>query len=102
MAITELEESRLERLERKLDQLLSLIQPNTVMVRTHYTAKEAGTLLRLSAWTIRQYCKAGTIRATRRKRVPGGRADWSIPASEIARFQNRIPANPPEVVSTQA
>lgn len=48
----------------------------------YLTVAEAAERLRLSIWTVREYCRQGHLRATQINR----RAGYRIPASEVERL----------------
>lgn len=66
--------ARLERLER---------QQGQAVVREAYTVAQVAERLGLSAWTVRQACNTGRIRATKSR---NGR-DWRIPHDELLRIE---------------
>jgi excisionase family DNA binding protein len=85
----------LQRIESKLDELLSLLR-NPAEVRTSYTVEEAAELLGVSRNTVRIWCRHGRINAARRSEKSGGVELWGIPASEITRYRNHglLPMDP--------
>jgi excisionase family DNA binding protein len=63
--------------------------------RAYYSVEEVAKILGKSAYTVRQWCNEGRLNATKRIERRGRNALWSIPATEIARYQNEglLPLN---------
>jgi excisionase family DNA binding protein len=70
----------LARIEKQQQEILSRLTPKAS--RKYLTVEEAAGRLDRSAWTVRQLCNLGLIRA-----VKGEDKTWRIPADEVARLE---------------
>ena len=70
----------LARIEKQQQEILSRLTPKAS--RKYLTVEEAAGRLDRSAWTVRQLCNLGQIRA-----VKGEDKTWRIPADEVARLE---------------
>lgn len=75
-------EERLARIEAKLTQLLE-----RQAVKEFYTPEEFARLVGREAFTCREYCRLGRIRALKKASGRGKHASWVIPHDELLRFQ---------------
>src|ERR1700733_6529278 len=75
-------EDRLARIEAKLTQLLE-----RQAVKAFYTPEEFARLVGREAFTCREYCRLGRIRAQKKASGRGKHASWVIPHDELLRFQ---------------
>ena len=71
--------ARLDRLENLNLEILSRLTPKAT--RKFLPADEVADRLNRSAWTVRQLCAAGLIRAVK------DNGTWRIPADEVARLE---------------
>ena len=74
-----------ERLERIESMLAVLVGRQTV--KDFYTPEEFAGLVRREAFTCREYCRLGRIRALKKASGRGKYASWVIPHDELLRFQ---------------
>ena len=75
-------EDRLSRIEAML---LQLTQRQTV--KEYYTPEEFARVVGREAFTCREYCRLGRIRAQKKASGRGKHASWVIPHDELLRFQ---------------
>ena len=75
-------EDRLSRIEAML---LELTQRQAV--KEYYTPEEFARIVGREAFTCREYCRLGRIRAQKKASGRGKHAAWVIPHAELLRFQ---------------
>ncbi len=75
-------EERLSRIEAMLHQLVE-----RQAVRDYYTPEEFARIVGREAFTCREYCRLGRIRALKKASGRGKHASWVIPHAELLRFQ---------------
>ena len=75
-------EDRLARIESMLMQLVE-----RQAVKAYYTPEEFARLVGREAFTCREYCRLGRIRAQKKASGRGKHASWVIPHEELLRFQ---------------
>ncbi len=75
-------EDRLARIEAMVRQL---VERQTV--KEFYTPEEFARLVGREAFTCREYCRLGRIRAHKKASGRGKHASWVIPHDELLRFQ---------------
>jgi len=75
-------EERLSRIEGLLAQL---VERQTI--KEFYTPEEFARLVGREAFTCREYCRLGRIRAQKKASGRGKHASWVIPHDELLRFQ---------------
>jgi predicted site-specific integrase-resolvase len=75
-------EERLERIEAMLAALVER-QP----VQEWYTPHQAARLLGKSEFTVREWCRLGRIRASKKNSGRGKHAAWAIAKDELLRLQ---------------
>jgi hypothetical protein len=75
-------EDRLARIEAMLTQLIE-----KQAVKEFYTPEEFARLVGREAFTCREYCRLGRIRALKKASGRGKHASWVIPHDELLRFQ---------------
>ena len=75
-------EDRLARIEAMLTQLVE-----KQAVKEFYTPEEFARLIGREAFTCREYCRLGRIRAHKKASGRGKHASWVIPHDEVLRFQ---------------
>jgi hypothetical protein len=75
-------EERLNRIEAMLQQLVE-----RQAVKEFYTPEEFARLIGREAFTCREYCRLGRIRALKKASGRGKHASWVIPHEELLRFQ---------------
>jgi len=73
---------RLERIEALLE---SLVERQTM--REFYSIEEFAQIVHKSEFTVREYCRLGRLQAMKKASGRGAHASWSIPHSELLRFQ---------------
>ena len=75
-------EVRLARIEAMLQQLVE-----QQAVREFYTPEQFARIVGREAFTCREYCRLGRIRALKKASGRGKHASWVIPHDELLRFQ---------------
>lgn len=75
-------EEQLREIREKLDMLLS-----AQAVREHYTVAQAAAILGRSEYRIRDHCRNGRIKASRRMESHGPHREWVISHEEVMRCQ---------------
>lgn len=75
-------EERLSRIEAMLHQLVE-----RQAVKAYYTPEEFARLVGREAFTCREYCRLGRIRAQKKASGRGKHASWVIPHDELVRFE---------------
>ena len=75
-------EDRLARIEAMLTQLVE-----KQAVKEFYTPEEFSRLVGREAFTCREYCRLGRIRALKKASGRGKHASWVIPHDELLRYQ---------------
>ena len=86
----------LARIEKQNLEILAAVAPKAS--RKYLSVEEAAERLDRSAWTIRQLCKSGQIKA-----VKGNDGCWRIPADEVARLEEEgVPTLPKRLNRTDA
>jgi excisionase family DNA binding protein len=82
----------LTRIEKQNLEILARLSPKAS--RRYLSVDEAAERLNRSAWTVRQLCASGQIRA-----VKGDDKTWRIPADEVSRLEEdgapRLPKRTP-------
>jgi Helix-turn-helix domain len=73
---------RLSRIESMLKQLVE-----RQAVKEFYTPEEFARIVGREAFTCREYCRLGRIRALKKASGRGKHASWVIPHDELLRFQ---------------
>src|SRR5271167_4281780 len=74
-----------ERLDRIESMLHELVERQTI--KAFYTPEEFARLVGREAFTCREYCRLGRIRALKKASGRGKYASWVIPHDELLRFQ---------------
>ena len=88
--------ARLDRIEAALQ---TLLKQHTV--KEWYSTSEIAELLGKAEYTVREWCRCGRIRATKRQYLRGAYPEWMISHKELERIQNEgllppaKPANEP-------
>jgi len=75
-------EDRLSRIEAMPAELVE-----RQAVKEFYTPEEFARLVGREAFTCREYCRLGRIRAQKKASGRGKHASWVIPHTELIRFQ---------------
>jgi hypothetical protein len=85
----------LERLERIEAALATLIDQR--QVQDWYDTKTAGDILGRSAYSVREWCRLGRVRAEKRSCGRGTSKEWMISHEELMRIkaQGLLPQTPP-------
>jgi len=73
---------RLDRIESMLQQLIG-----RQTVKDFYTPEEFARLIGREAFTVREYCRLGRIRAQKKASGRGKHAAWAISHEELQRYQ---------------
>lgn len=73
---------RLERIESALE---ALVRENGG--REYYTTAEVAGILGKAEFTVREWCRLGRIRATKRRSGRGAHPAWVIAHDELQRFR---------------
>jgi Helix-turn-helix domain len=76
-------ESRLERIERLLADLVSVRQ-----IKDYYGTDEFAQIVGKAEFTCREWCRHGRIKAVKRACGHGRSKEWAIPHDELLRYQN--------------
>ncbi len=74
---------RLANIESRLDQLLDGKQQ-----RESYSVEQFAERVGLDPWTIREYCRHGRIRATKKASGRGRHKAWAISHAELRRYES--------------
>jgi hypothetical protein len=75
-------EDRLSRIEAMLETLIE-----RQAVKDYYTPEEFARIVGREAFTCREYCRLGRIRAQKKASGRGKHASWVIAHAELIRFQ---------------
>ena len=75
-------EERLSKIEAMLHQLVE-----RQAVKAYYTPEEFAKLIGREAFTCREYCRLGRIRALKKASGRGKHTSWVIAHEELLRFQ---------------
>ncbi len=75
----------LQRLEKIEAQLAVLIEQQTI--RDWYTTEELARVVGKAEFTVREWCRAGRIKAEKRMSGRGAFAAWVISHAELLRYQ---------------
>ncbi len=75
-------EDRLDRIESMLQQLVE-----RQAAKDFYTPEEFARLIGREAFTVREYCRLGRIRAQKKASGRGKHAAWAISHEELQRYQ---------------
>jgi hypothetical protein len=84
----------LKALIEDLDTSLSAIQASLStlvqqrVVKEYFTTEEVGKIVERDAYTVREWCRYGRLRALKRSCGRGKSPEWSIPHAELVRYQN--------------
>ncbi|MEM9365672.1 MAG: hypothetical protein AAGD07_06720 [Planctomycetota bacterium] len=81
--MTELILKRLEMIEEKLNQLLE-----AKSIQEWYDTKTVGQLLGRSAYSVREWCRQGRVRAEKRVCGRGSAKEWMISHEELQRIRS--------------
>jgi hypothetical protein len=73
---------RLIRIETTLDQLL-----RQKAIKEWYTTEEAASILGKAPFTVREWCRHGRVKATKRDCGRGNSKEWIISREELMRIQ---------------
>lgn len=76
-----------DRLERIEAVLTRLVQERTV--KEWYSTAEVAQLLGKAEYTVREWCRQGRIRATKKAYARGAHPEWLISHEELIRVQNQ-------------
>ncbi len=76
-----------ERLERIEAVLTRLVQERTI--KDWYSTAEVAQLLGKAEYTVREWCRQGRIRATKKPYTRGAHSEWLISHEELTRVQNQ-------------
>jgi hypothetical protein len=79
--------ARLDRLDRKVEQLLDLLVKQRT-VKEYYTTAEVAELTGRAEFTVREYCRLGRIQGQKRACGRGKHSAWIVAHAELIRFQN--------------
>ncbi|MBM4073198.1 MAG: helix-turn-helix domain-containing protein [Planctomycetes bacterium] len=76
----------LERLDRIEEKLARLIELRTI--KDWYTTAEVAEFLGKSEFTVREWCRLGRVRASKRKCGRGLSQEWIVAHEELERYRN--------------
>lgn len=74
--------------EEMLNTLRAEFRPRPAGTRHSYSVDEVATMLGKTPYTVREWCRAGRLHASKRQERRGGAERWSIAAEELARYQD--------------
>jgi Helix-turn-helix domain len=74
-----------ERLDRIESMLAALVQRQTI--KDHYEVEEFSRLVGKAAFTVREWCRNGRIRAEKKNSGRGAFPAWVISHQELLRYQ---------------
>lgn len=77
--------SRLENIERMLARLLAAKE----VAQEYYSTSDVATVLRRAEWTVREWCRLGRVRATKRVCGRGSAKEWMISHTELERIRSQ-------------
>jgi hypothetical protein len=89
-----LEEPSMMTLVRGFDERLAAIQVNLSAlvlqraVKDFYSTEDVAKIVDRDAYTVREWCRYGRLRAVKRSCGRGKSPEWSIPHEELVRYQN--------------
>lgn len=78
----------------RLDERLSDIQEKLCVlterhtVKDYYSTEEVAKIVGKDPYTVREWCRAGRVKAVKRQCGRGKSAEWAVPHEELVRFQN--------------
>ena len=75
-----------ERLSAIQADLTALVQQRTI--KDYYSTEEVAKIVGRDAYTVREWCRLGRIRAEKRECGRGKSAGWAVPHAELVRYQN--------------
>lgn len=78
-------EGELSRMAAAIAELAELIKRQAV--REYYTPEEFAKIVGREAFTCREYCRLGRIRAAKKSSGRGKHASWVISHAELLRYQ---------------
>ena len=76
----------IERLSRIEDALQSLVRERTE--KEWYSTSEVAAVLRKADYTVREWCRLGRVRATKKPYARGAHTEWLISHDELTRIRN--------------
>ena len=76
----------LERLSRIEAALQSLVREKTI--KEWYSTGEVAALLGKSDYTVREWCRLGRVRASKKAHARGAHPEWLIAHTELQRLRN--------------
>ena len=76
----------IERLSRIEDALQSLVRERTE--KEWYSTSEVAAVLRKADYTVREWCRLGRVRATKKPYARGAHTEWLIGHDELTRIRN--------------
>jgi hypothetical protein len=74
---------RIDRIEAALDRLA---QQQTI--KDWYSTVEVASILRRAEFTVREWCRLGRVRATKRATGRGLSREWIVSHAELTRIRN--------------
>ena len=76
----------IERLSRIEDVLQSLVRERTE--KEWYSTAEVAAALGKADYTVREWCRLGRVRATKKRYARGAHTEWLISHDELKRIRN--------------
>jgi hypothetical protein len=70
----------------RIERLLAVLVERPA-VKDYYTTDEFARLVGRAAFTVREWCRLGRVRAEKRVSGRGGGTDWTISQAEYVRYQ---------------
>lgn len=79
--------ARLDRLDRRFDEVLDLLLKQRT-VKDFYTTAEVAEIAGKAEFTVREYCRLGRMRGEKRACGRGQHPAWVVSHAELTRFRN--------------
>jgi hypothetical protein len=89
-----IEESSMKIFVEKFDERFTAIQADLStliqqrVVKDFYSTEDVANIVNREAYTVREWCRYGRLRAIKRSCGRGNSPEWSIPQDELIRYQN--------------
>lgn len=88
------EAAQLEQIEATLKEMMALLNElvassrRSVITKAAYSAAEIAVIVSKRPYTVREWCRLGRIKATKRPWGRGNEGEWEISHEELERFRN--------------
>ena len=77
----------IERLSRIEGVIQSLVRERTP--KEWYSTADVATVLEKAEYTVREWCRQGRVRATKKQYARGAHSEWLISHEELTRIRNK-------------